>query len=193
MTDVCGERDLGRRFDRIFSVDTLEHVDNPPAFFRFIARHLEGGGEAVVIFPNERENGRHGITGFTDWEELERMIRNSGLRPMEILEIHDTLPHRLIRAFLWTGPRALAQRFIMGKGEKADEQTFDRTLSFRLNVSHGPTRLAAIIHSGFVRALAGLFPLYRSNPLIPDGDFQGKRLLLRLVRVKSDPDKVAGK
>ena len=44
VADVCGERDLGRRFDRIYSVDTLEHVDNPPAFFRFISRHLEGEG-----------------------------------------------------------------------------------------------------------------------------------------------------
>ena len=53
--DVCSDAFLGKRFDVIYSGDTLEHVKQPKGFFNFILRHLSFNGVAVVTFPNESQ------------------------------------------------------------------------------------------------------------------------------------------
>lgn len=112
--DVCGDGHLGRTFDRVFSMDTLEHVADAGAFFRFAARHLAEGGTAVVCFPNgmPEPNGdvgeRHGVTWFERRGELESAARAAGFEIDEMLEIRDSAWQRGVRAVLWEGPRRVA-------------------------------------------------------------------------------------
>jgi SAM-dependent methyltransferase len=42
---------LGRKFDRIFIGDVIEHVDNPRQLLEFARRHLEDDGEILVTTP----------------------------------------------------------------------------------------------------------------------------------------------
>ncbi|MDW7760051.1 MAG: class I SAM-dependent methyltransferase [Acidobacteriota bacterium] len=112
--DVCGGGFLGRTFDRVFSVDTLEHVADGAAFFGFAGRHLAEGGTAVVCFPNgmpepKGDAGvRHGATWFETREELESAARAAGFEIEEMLEIRDTAWQRGVRVVLWEGPRLVA-------------------------------------------------------------------------------------
>jgi SAM-dependent methyltransferase len=122
VADACGDGFLGRTFDRIFSVDTLEHVDEAQAFFRFAARHLMPGGEMLICFPNgmsekkgracsQQAGGaaeRHGVTWFETRAELEGVVRDAGFEIDEILEIRDSAWQSVVRALLWDAPRTLA-------------------------------------------------------------------------------------
>ncbi len=67
------------KFTRALACDTLEHVEDPAAFFRAVARLLAPGGEFLVTFPNEPREKMHGITRFETREELEALIRQAGL------------------------------------------------------------------------------------------------------------------
>ncbi len=52
VVDATSDTDLGDRFDRVVTGEVIEHVDNPVALLRFVARHLAEGGLALVSTPN---------------------------------------------------------------------------------------------------------------------------------------------
>lgn len=66
-------------FTRAIACDTLEHVEDPAAFFRAVARLLAPGGEFLVTFPNESPERMHGVTRFDRPEDLEALVRGAGL------------------------------------------------------------------------------------------------------------------
>ena len=113
--DVCEEHaSLGKKFDVIFSLDTLEHVDYPERFFSFVARHLkrreEGDGLGVIIFPNECQERHHGVMWFGDKGELVRLIGKAGLEVSELKELQMTSWHRVIKKLFWEGPKEVVIR-----------------------------------------------------------------------------------
>jgi SAM-dependent methyltransferase len=67
-TDETAE--LGEKFDVIVSMDTLEHVDDAAAYFRFVWRHLSDDGIAHILFPNELPDNMHGVTQFASEADL---------------------------------------------------------------------------------------------------------------------------
>jgi SAM-dependent methyltransferase len=114
VADACSNVFLGRTFDRVFAMDTLEHIRDTRAFFRFAARHLVPGGTALVVFPNEKEkDGKvHGIARFDAREDLEETVRSAGLEIEDLLEIQDTAWHKIVRAVMWKAPRAVVLRAV---------------------------------------------------------------------------------
>ena len=114
VADACGNIFLGRTFDRLFAVDTLEHVCDAGAFFHFAARHLVPGGTALVVFPNEKEkDGKtHGLTRFDAREDLEEMVRSAGFDIEDLFEIQDTAWHKIVRAVMWKAPRAVVLQVV---------------------------------------------------------------------------------
>ena len=50
--DASFDRALGSQFDLITSVEVIEHLENPTAFLRSIARLLAPGGVAILTTPN---------------------------------------------------------------------------------------------------------------------------------------------
>ena len=82
--DICSNTSLGKRFDVIYSADTLEHIEQPNGFFNFIARHLFSDGVAIVTFPNESEKKHHGITWFNCKTELFKLINSTGLKIIQL-------------------------------------------------------------------------------------------------------------
>jgi 2-polyprenyl-3-methyl-5-hydroxy-6-metoxy-1,4-benzoquinol methylase len=44
--------DLGRRFDVVFAGELIEHLEQFPAFFATVRRHLKPGGKLVLTTPN---------------------------------------------------------------------------------------------------------------------------------------------
>ena len=116
VADACGSGFLGRTFDRVFAMDTLEHVRDARAFFRFAARHLVPGGTALIVFPNGREKDEkaHGVTRFSTREELEQTVRAAGFEIENLLEVRDSVWHSAVRAVLWRAPRAVVLRVVRG-------------------------------------------------------------------------------
>jgi len=72
------------RFTRLLSCDTLEHVTDPGAFFRTVARLLRPGGRFFVTFPNEPQALMHGVTRFDTPAELAEHLCAAGLREHRI-------------------------------------------------------------------------------------------------------------
>ncbi len=50
--DPAFDRKIARQFDLIVSVEVIEHLENPIAFLRSIARLLRASGMAIVTTPN---------------------------------------------------------------------------------------------------------------------------------------------
>lgn len=50
---IDGGFDLGRKYDRIFCLEVLEHLVNPKGTLEAIKRHLSKDGIAVISLPNE--------------------------------------------------------------------------------------------------------------------------------------------
>lgn len=71
-------------FTRAIACDTLEHVEDPAAFFQAIGRLLVPGGEFLVTFPNEPPERMHGITRFERPEDLEALVKAAGLETISM-------------------------------------------------------------------------------------------------------------
>jgi len=183
LLDVCDERaGLGKKFDVVFSLDTLEHVPCPGRFFVFFARHLGEDGQGVVLFPNESAAKHHGVTWFEEEEALREVVEEAELEVVRLVELKMTAWHRVVKAVLWGWPKSLAGRAGQGKSREAEGSLFDETESFRLARRKGPAVFFPAVYAGAVSRLARLFPLYRERELT-GGEVRDKRLLL-LVRKK---------
>lgn len=127
-----------RRFNRLVSCDTLEHVQDPAGFFRGVARLLAPGGRFLVTFPNEPREVMHGITRFDSASELAALLKDAGLPEHRIGAVTLTpRAQRVARNFGWR-PLRLVQwllgrrRGAAGKGAPEERpQTFERTRFFR--------------------------------------------------------------
>jgi len=86
--DVCKDSSsLNKKFDIIFSVDTLEHVESPQGYFNFIEKHLKSEGVVLITYPNESKDKHHGITWFNDKEQLLEIIDKAGLTLDVLFEV----------------------------------------------------------------------------------------------------------
>jgi len=171
--DACSDNGLDREFDVIFSADTLEHVEDPAAFFRFIARHLVSGGEASVLFPNESEGRRHGVTWFVDKQQLMGAVDGSGLKVTEMLQVKKTVPHALLERILWRLPRAIF------KSSRQDKpQTFEDTQAFKIIENPGLVTTIFTLYARAATWVTARFPLYRLESL--GGDIRDRIIFLRL-------------
>jgi len=189
--DVCAEgADLGRSFDVVFSLDTLEHVECPGRFFSFMARHLEDDGRGAVLFPNESAERHHGVTWFEDEGALRRAIEEAGLEVVRLLELRMSAWHRAIKAVFWTAPKRLT-RISPSPSSFRSSSSFDETEAFRLARMKGPAAQLAALYAGAVSRLARLFPLYRERK-IRGGEVRDRRLLLLVRRVQVPPAALPG-
>ncbi|MBA7510281.1 hypothetical protein ES705_02257 [subsurface metagenome] len=154
--DVCSDVSLGKRFNVIYSTDTLEHVKQPKVFFNFIVRHLFFDGVAVVTFPNESEEKHHGITWFNSKADLLMLIDRVGLRVINFYEVRGTTWHRIIRKYLWELPKSLVSRQNM----TTLPQTFEQTEAFQIIRDGGIKTRFFGYYARTITKLAALFPLY---------------------------------
>jgi len=156
VADVCKDINIGKKFDIIFSADTLEHVEEPGAYFYFIKKHLNSDGVALITFPNESEKKHHGITWFDKKEDLVRVIEESGLEILDIYQVKKTNYHRLIEYFLWKLPKSIMSR-------KSDllPQSFEDTQAFEVNDTGGIKANLFAIYSRIVTRFAACFTLYK--------------------------------
>ena len=118
----------GCGFDIAVSCDTLEHVDDPAAFFRFAKENLSVKGSLHVLFPNELPGQRHGVTGF----ETEKQLRETAEEYFESVEIYraDLSGWSKVVTGCFYGWWKLFRRKVGGKGEKTAPQKFDETAFF---------------------------------------------------------------
>lgn len=96
-----GIEDLtGRKFDLVVSMEVIEHVSDPAAFVRGLARALAPGGLMVLSTPNRTPlsklamitvgegtgmipKGTHDWSRFLNPEELEALLSEAGLRMID--------------------------------------------------------------------------------------------------------------
>jgi len=206
--DICDEWVyLGKKFDVVFSLDTLEHVDYPERFFSFVARHLkrreEGGGLGVIIFPNECQDRHHGVTWFGKKGELLRLIEEAGLEMAELKELQMTSWHQWIKKLFWEWPKWMVVRYfrwrqdlggegkrnINDKREAGEEnsvfpQEFDETFSFRIRkgLREGSKIKRLLLYglslyASLISWLIRRRPIYVKKELAGD-DIRNKRLLI---------------
>ena len=141
VTDPTAVADYEGRFTLLVSCDTLEHVTDPPAYFRSIARLLSPGGRFLVTFPNEPKERMHGITRCESVEDLRTYMAAAGLVPEEVGAAVLTAAAKRVADRLGTAPvehlRSVLKAFrATGVPEKADgtpeqPQTFEGTTFFR--------------------------------------------------------------
>lgn len=124
-----------RRYDLIFSCDTVEHVPDPAVFFANVFLLLKPGGRAFITFPNERPERAHGITFFDGRASLERLITSGGFERdrVDIRTVSMTSAANNILKATWRAPRAVARSawswLSPANGHHAP-QTFDETAFF---------------------------------------------------------------
>lgn len=124
------------QFTRIVSADTVEHVADPGAFFRAVARLGAPGARFLLTFPNEPADRMHGITRFDSPEQLSRLLAEAGLCDVRLgaaqLNEHaevvaEQLAWRPLRAV-----RAARRSFTVAPpAPTAAPQTFHETSFFR--------------------------------------------------------------
>ncbi len=173
--DAGTDAALGKKFDIIYSADTLEHVNNPYGFFTFIKRHLTTNGVVVITFPNEPENGHHGVTWFNSKNDLASLANKADLKIIDFYEVRQSLWHRLIKRYFWELPKNLISR----QKNNASPQTFDETANFKINQEGGIKSIVFESYARIITTLSSFFPLYKyfyANECIDN-----KRLLLRLT------------
>jgi SAM-dependent methyltransferase len=139
--EVGAARSLPRRYDVIFSCDTVEHVPDPAAFFVNVYDALEPGGRVFITYPNEHPRHAHGITYFESRLELEQLMCAAGFSS-ERIEIRTLRMGKLAERVMqmgWLLPRAIAKkawglltakrsRHLPGNAHRENApQTFDET------------------------------------------------------------------
>lgn len=175
--DVCSSKvDLKKKFDVIFSADTLEHVYSAENFFAFIARHLKVGGTAYIVYPNESAEKHHGILWFKTKQELMEKIAPSGLHVESLERIESTMWHSMIKKFFWQTPRSIFLR-----RTKTQPQVCDDTHAFELTEKKTLFTTLITLYAAFVsRLIRTFFRSYnRSNNVIA---IKNTRLLITLRR-----------
>jgi len=154
--DVCKNSSfLNKKFDVIFSTDTLEHVESPQGYFNFIKKHLKSDGVALITYPNESKDKHHGITWFNYKQDLLEIIDRGGLKVDALVEVKKTLWHSFIKKFLWKFPKLIISR------QKGSPQTFEQTEAFKIAKSTGIRTNVFTFYATAVTKLAAIFPLYR--------------------------------
>jgi len=171
--DVCSNVSLGKRFNVIYSADTVEHVKQPKGFFNFIVNHLSFDGVAVVTFPNESRGKHHGITWFNSKEGLLKLIDEVGLRVVDFYEVKGTKWHRIIRKYLWDLPKSLVSH-----GNRSCPQTFEQTEAFQVMRDGGIKARFFGCYARVITRLAASFSLY--DYFRVDQEINNKVLLIRL-------------
>lgn len=171
--DVCKDVNLGKRFDIVFSADTLEHVESPAGFFNFIARHLSFDGTAIITFPNESEKRHHGITWFDRKKDIEQLTENANLEIVELFQVKKACLHRLFENLLWNLPKSL-----VSKRSNVLPQSFEDTQAFTIIETGGLKTIILALYAKAVTKFTALFPLYNIVKIV-DG-ISNKVLLIHL-------------
>jgi SAM-dependent methyltransferase len=172
--DVCSDASLGKRFNVIYSADTLEHVKQPKGFFNFIVRHLSFDGIAVVTFPSESEVKHHGITWFNSKTDLLMLIDSVGLKVDNLSEVRETIWHKIIRKYLWDLPKSLVSR----QNITIPPQTFEQTEAFQIIQDGGIKVKFFACYAKTITRMAALFSLY--NYFEVSENINNKNLLIHL-------------
>jgi 2-polyprenyl-3-methyl-5-hydroxy-6-metoxy-1,4-benzoquinol methylase len=172
--DVCREDFLKEQFDFVISADTLEHVECPAEFFKFISRHLANNGSAIIIFPNESEERHHGITWFKNKEDLVLAIEGAGLKVAEFMESKETFWHCALKNIFWEIPKRLIFK------KKNAPQIFEETDAFRLVESKGVGVKIISCYAKLLTRIALFFPCYKLKEI--KGGIRDKNIFIKLKK-----------
>jgi SAM-dependent methyltransferase len=177
------------RFDVVLSCDTLEHVEDPPAYFRAIAEMLAPGGRCFITFPNEPPGIMHGITRFDTAAGLETLARRAGLADVELgaarlsrhaAKVVDLLGWRPL-AMVRAGVRAT--RTLRGRRDGPRAQRFEDT-SFhqhhRLWSALSP--MVNLYWYGLLRLMAGRKPAFEIDWDFSRTPFEDSQVVIRAVK-----------
>lgn len=174
---------FSRAFDLVYSTDTLEHVADPEAFFATVRAILKPGGLAVIVFPNEPPDSRHGDTSFATGAELMAAL-GEGLSLRRAAVVTRTAWSRFLHSWGWKTPLRLAKRLAGLKPLVEHPQAFDQTVAGR----HGfrPRRLFSLlnVYGKTLVAMSGERAGFRLTPLAiePETPLFSRYLWLELVR-----------
>ena len=95
--DAC-DQELAERYcsalTKIYSCETLEHVNDPNGFFHTVSEMLQPEGLAAVLFPVWKGHGR---IHFRSKEEIEDVLQANFLEPLEIAAIEFKVLPNLFR------------------------------------------------------------------------------------------------
>lgn len=107
--DPFFDRKIAREFDLVVSVEVIEHLENPIAFLRSIARLLKAGGIAVVTTPNV-DNAAARL----------KFLRSGTIRAMEQHNPEHISPIHLdlfLRRYLPTAGLTIVEHLVYPQGE----------------------------------------------------------------------------
>lgn len=133
--DTCDE-ELAKRycgvFTKLYSCETLEHVKDLNAFFHNISEMLQPRGLTAILFPVWK---RHGRTHFRSKKEIEEVLPDNLLEPIEILAVEFKILPRAFRLIAVEVPlrlvRVMRNAFYSEKQNSGQNQ-FHQTDCFKL-------------------------------------------------------------
>lgn len=173
--DVCkSSSSLNKKFDVILSADTLEHVESPLGYFKFIKKHLKPNGVVTITYPNESKNKHHGITWFNNKKELLAVINKAGLEVTALYEAKKTIWHKIVRKLLWDFPKA-----IISRSNDQKPQTFEKTKAFKIVQSNNIKTKLLAFHAHIVTEIASILPPYKQF-IIKSDNITNKALLIHI-------------
>ena len=174
---------FGGAFDLVYSADTLEHVADPAAFFASLTAVLKRGATAVVLFPNEPEGARHGVTTFAAGADLLDAI-GEDLTLARASSLVRTGWADWLQEWGWRRPLRLAKRRAGLEPSTDKPQTFDETVAGMYGFERRRVYAFANAWGRMLVALSGKRAGWRFEPLevLPDTGLVGRYLWLELTR-----------
>jgi SAM-dependent methyltransferase len=174
---------FGGAFDLVYSADTLEHVADPAAFFASLATALKRGATAVVLFPNEPEAARHGVTTFATGAELLDAV-GAGLELVRASSLVRSGWAEWLQEWGWRRPLRAAKRRAGLAPASGSPQTFDETVAGLYGFESRRAFTLANAWGRLLVRLSGRRAGWRFEPLQlrPDTPLVGKYVWLELER-----------
>jgi SAM-dependent methyltransferase len=180
---------LERRFSRVVSCDTLEHVAAPTAFFQSVRRLLAPGGLFLVTFPNEPPETMHGVTRFEGVRDLSVALAEAGLLEHRIGVVRLASSARTVANLLGWTPLRLARRILRRGGHDERPQTFEGTWFWRRTARW--QRVAPLVNLywyAVLRLMAARPPVFTVDWHPDERSFADGQVLI----VGRDPEPAAG-
>lgn len=174
---------FGSAFDLVYSADTVEHVNDPEAFFASIATVMKRGATAVVLFPNEPEDARHGVTTFSTGATLLSAV-GGGLELVRAFSLTRSGWAARLQEWGWRRPLRLAKRRSGLRPATDKPQTFDETVAGMYGFERRRLFALANTWGRLLVALSGRRAGWRFEPLDVRADtpLTGRYLWLELER-----------
>jgi SAM-dependent methyltransferase len=120
--------DLAGRFDVAYGMDVFEFIPKPAECVKNLVKTLRPGGQLFLTFPNFGPPKCHGVTYFYEREDLDRILRDAGLREWSVFSVRLNSYAQRIFGIFHEWPLSIYRK--LRTEPKGVPQTYEATWAF---------------------------------------------------------------